>query len=79
MSKFNMQDNWKPDSPCKDCCDRYVGCHSSCVRYISYQQDLDAKRKMNKEGREKINQYEYKEYIIRHHNDRNRKKFKYGD
>ena len=31
--------------PCKNCKDRYVGCHSKCLRYIDYQQLSLAKRK----------------------------------
>lgn len=32
------------DAPCKNCKDRYVGCHSNCIRYIDYQQLALAKR-----------------------------------
>ena len=24
-------------APCKDCTDRIVGCHSTCLRYIDWQ------------------------------------------
>lgn len=24
-------------APCKDCPDRYVGCHSQCEKYIAFQ------------------------------------------
>ena len=29
-------------SPCKDCPERFVGCHSSCERYKQYRSELDA-------------------------------------
>lgn len=28
-------------SPCKGCCDRYVGCHGSCVGYKAYHDELN--------------------------------------
>ena len=27
------------DSPCKDCKDRYLGCHSKCEKYIEYKEN----------------------------------------
>jgi len=27
--------------PCKDCKDRHVSCHSSCVKYIEWKQMLN--------------------------------------
>ena len=29
-------------SPCKDCLERFVGCHSSCAKYKQYRSELDA-------------------------------------
>lgn len=29
-------------SPCKDCPERFVGCHSSCEKYKQYRSELDA-------------------------------------
>lgn len=28
-------------SPCKGCCDRYVGCHGSCSGYKAYHDELN--------------------------------------
>ena len=28
-------------SPCKDCVDRQVGCHSTCEKYIAFRKELD--------------------------------------
>lgn len=28
-------------SPCKGCCDRYVGCHGSCTGYKAYHDELN--------------------------------------
>ena len=33
---LNRVDN--SDCPCKDCINRYAGCHSRCVRYIDWNQ-----------------------------------------
>ena len=29
------------DTPCQDCKDRHVGCHSTCKRYEEYRTKLD--------------------------------------
>lgn len=29
----------KTESPCKDCVDRFVGCHSTCEMYIQFKKD----------------------------------------
>ena len=37
------------ESPCRDCADRVVGCHSNCERWAAYRVKADeAKRKYNK-------------------------------
>lgn len=28
-------------APCKDCPDRVLGCHDTCIKYISYRKELD--------------------------------------
>ena len=33
------------ESPCKDCPDRHVGCHSECGKYIAYDAALKDLRK----------------------------------
>ena len=30
----------KPDSPCKDCSERFLKCHASCQKYIDFQKEL---------------------------------------
>lgn len=30
----------KPMAPCKDCEDRFVGCHSTCTEYQKYKKDI---------------------------------------
>lgn len=59
-------------SPCKDCPNRYVGCHSTCVKYIDYQQKAAVEREEIKKKRTEL-YGEYTEYIVGRHNDRNRK------
>lgn len=34
----NINHNLK--SPCKNCDDRYLGCHSQCGNYISYKNNM---------------------------------------
>lgn len=77
--KFNTYESWKPNSPCFKCPDRYVGCHSSCAKYISYLQDLEAKRKLAYEGKQGVECHEYKNYIIGQRQKRKRDKFKHGE
>ncbi len=38
-----MNIKWVP-SPCKDCPDRHVNCHSSCEAYAEYQQKHKAEK-----------------------------------
>lgn len=37
-----------PQSPCKDCPDRYLGCHDRCEKYQQFKVDLvNAKNELN--------------------------------
>ena len=31
-------------TPCKDCPDRYSGCHSKCERYIGWRKEFDEQK-----------------------------------
>ena len=31
-------------SPCKDCTDRHIGCHSTCEKYIDFRKRCDKER-----------------------------------
>ena len=54
-------------SPCKDCPDRYIGCHSSCNKYISYKNELeDFKAKVKKAKDKEIVFIEYKRKRRKH-------------
>lgn len=51
----------KINSPCKDCPDRYFGCHDHCDRFAEYREKKDKQKEaINKEkqttyfGRDKI-------------------------
>ena len=47
--------------PCKNCPDRYIGCHSSCNKYISYKTELENfKDKVKKAKDKEIAFIEYK-------------------
>ena len=43
-------------SPCQDCQDRQVGCHSSCGKYIEYSNEL---KELNKEKTRIHNSYDF--------------------
>ena len=45
----------QPQSPCKDCQDRHMGCHSTCQLYIDY--DV-----ANKRYKEELNKMKTKEW-----------------
>ena len=32
-------------TPCKDCMERYIGCHSSCEKYIEWRKEFDEQKK----------------------------------
>lgn len=35
----------KIQSPCKDCPDRHVRCHSTCGKYIKFKEDVEISKK----------------------------------
>lgn len=39
----------KVQSPCKDCSDRELGCHSTCKKYMKFQEDNQAEAKAKKD------------------------------
>jgi len=43
----------KPQSPCKDCTDRYVGCHAACEKYDAFEEALLAWHHKVSENRKK--------------------------
>ena len=61
-------------SPCKDCPNRFVGCHSTCVKYIDYQQAQIIKNAEIRRKKAEVKGSEYTEYIIDRHLERKRKK-----
>lgn len=42
----------KPKSPCRDCPDRAVLCHSTCEKYIAYRNKQDDYNELVREGRD---------------------------
>lgn len=52
-------------APCKDCNQRYVGCHSECSEYLDFKQAIEV-RKVQK--REELSLHDYK---IKRHRPRN--------
>lgn len=39
-------------NPCKNCSERYVGCHSKCLKYIDWKQAKDAYNTMIREDKD---------------------------
>ena len=72
----NLTYNWKLQSPCKDCQDRFVGCHSSCVKYIDYKQASIIKNEEVRQRKKEVKHEEYTDYIVGRFAERKRKKFK---
>ena len=42
------------DCPCRNCNDRFVGCHSDCERYDKYKTDLRFRNDTIKKERDKL-------------------------
>lgn len=53
-------------APCKDCPDRYLGCHDHCDKYKAF----DVERKAIQEQRFKQRQTDYDYFKIRQHHHR---------
>ena len=53
-------------APCKDCPDRYLGCHDHCEKY----KEFDAERKRIHDISEKQHQIDYDYFRIRKHSVR---------
>lgn len=45
-------------APCKDCAERFVGCHASCGRYREYKAECDARREA------RVGRYVIKDYTV---------------
>ena len=39
-------------APCQDCPDRYLGCHDSCQKYISFRKQLTAYNEKDQKERD---------------------------
>lgn len=44
------------NSPCKNCTYRHIGCHSNCLEYIGYKQQLELQKSFSSVNAE-INNY----------------------
>lgn len=58
-------------SPCKDCSERFVGCHTVCFEYAEYKQALEAEKERYRAS--KANEDSFFEY----EKDRKRRLKKY--
>lgn len=43
MKKLTLNNINTDDCPCKECIERYVGCHSKCLKYVDWKQQHDVK------------------------------------
>ncbi len=44
--------------PCKDCLDRYIGCHSECRRYKNKQEEIERIRRTRRKH------YDIENYVV---------------
>ena len=47
-------------SPCKDCSDRFVGCHTVCVEYFGYKTAVESEKERYRSS--KAEEIRYNEY-----------------
>jgi hypothetical protein len=58
-------------SPCKDCEDRCIGCHTTCGDYAIYRQTLEQNRaRINAQNDENAFMSEIKREVYKRHNKR---------
>lgn len=56
----------KPESPCLNCSDRYLGCHSKCDLYDKFKQDIKLLKERSHKEQLKISEWlEYKNHKYR--------------
>lgn len=41
----------KIQTPCKNCIDRELNCHSKCQKYLEYKKDLETQKEIEKKNR----------------------------
>lgn len=61
----------KPVAPCKDCKNRYLGCHSECKGYIQFLEDKQEWDRMVRDEKDKAkltDTWSYSEYNKRNKN-----------
>ena len=63
-------------TPCKNCTDREIGCHSSCMKYIHYREDIDKEREAKLKERLLLNYSTYRRATPLIFKDTNRAKTK---
>lgn len=65
------------DSPCKQCLNRYVGCHSTCVKYLDWSQQHKIKLEQRREQK-KIDNLLFDNQTRRNRQVKNEGGIKYG-
>ena len=53
----------KQGSPCKDCTDRCVNCHTNCEKYVSWRAECDIERSKYIKSLQK--EHNFKDYYMR--------------
>ena len=74
--RFLMNMNTE-DCPCKNCTSRVVGCHSSCIKYINWKQEHEAKLQRQQEQKE-FNNLIYSNQVTRNKKVSQEGGIKYG-
>lgn len=51
----------KPKAPCKECTNRYLGCHDKCTNYKEYKKSEDDRKALIRKNRDRQNEiFKYK-------------------
>jgi hypothetical protein len=59
---------------CKNCKERYVGCHGTCEKYLSFKKNLEIEKQKLNSSQEKINDSYSKEVCDRYRMKKYRKR-----
>ena len=47
----------KKNAPCYGCCDRVIGCHANCDKFVYFRNDLDTEAQAKIERRSEVAKY----------------------
>ena len=70
MGDFNNRLKYRTKSPCLNCIDREVGCHSRCERYSRFRNEIDDEKKVVRDFKAQHNEHMA---FLKQQKDRHRK------